>query len=516
MRGRTQARMLMAVWCLACCFTGFNCCAAEASGYIAARIDCNVATDGAMSCDAERAAASARYSAGVLPGSMAAEMGIWPNSIQSISKDHVNRHFTSLTGAETTRDLPEGVQPNTARSGAELIDGMASGATDAVPVEPFPQPTTATFAQALTGALSETDAARLSDSIAESTGEQLAALDVTGLQSAADALAGAGAFDVRGVLAQLSAGEGLDAQKLLRGALELIAGMLRGRAAFMIALITGAVLAGVAARLCGDNGARVASMASLCVAAVLIAADFAVLARDARAALEAMGTALDALLPLISGALAAMGAGVTSGLLGSALSALAGAGLMYGREYVVGLALMSAALELCAGLNPRARLSALAELMRTASGLMVGAALVVALGAISINGTLGAGMDGVSLRAAKYALDNMVPVVGGEIKDTVEVMAASCLMVQNLLGVCGMLLMVIGMARPVLTLTAAYLSYKACSAAAQALGGVQLGGLCEGIGRVLRTLMIAVLGAAAIAIMLLGALNASARTLFAA
>ena len=229
-----------------------------------------------------------------------------------------------------------------------------------------------------------------------------------------------------------------------------------------------------------------------------------------------MGTALDALLPLISGALAAMGAGVTSGLLGSALSALAGAGLMYGREYVVGLALMSAALELCAGLNPRARLSALAELMRTASGLMVGAALVVALGAISINGTLGAGMDGVSLRAAKYALDNMVPVVGGEIKDTVEVMAASCLMVQNLLGVCGMLLMVIGMARPVLTLTAAYLSYKACSAAAQALGGVQLGGLCEGIGRVLRTLMIAVLGAAAIAIMLLGALNASARTLFAA
>ena len=240
---------------------------------------------------------------------------------------------------------------------------------------------------------------------------------------------------MRGVLAQLSAGKGLDAQKLLRGALELIAGMLRGRAAFMIALITGAVLAGVAARLCGDNGARVASMASLCVAAALIAADFAVLARNARAALEAMGTALDALLPLISGALAAMGAGVTSGLLGSALSALAGAGLMYGREYVVGLALMSAALELCAGLNPRARLSALAELMRTASGLMVGAALVVALGAISINGTLGAGMDGVSLRAAKYALDNMVPVVGGEIKDTVEVMAASCLMVQNLLGV---------------------------------------------------------------------------------
>ncbi len=394
--------------------------------------------------------------------------------------------------------------------------GMAiPAAADAASPTPAATPAASAPDQALAGALNSAAAAELSASIAESTEAQLAALDVTALQSAADALAGAGAFDVAGVLAQLRAGEGLDAQRLLRAALELLAGLLRGRAAFMIALTTGAALAGVAARLCGEGGARVAATASLGVAAALVAADFAALARDARATLGALGAALDALLPLISGALAALGASVTSGLLGGALTALAGAGLRYGREYVVGLALVSAALELCAGLNPRVRLGALAELMRTAAGLLIGAALVVALGAISVNGTLGAGMDGVSLRAAKYALDK-VPVVGGEIKDTVEVMAASCLMVQNLLGVCGMLMMLMGVARPVMALAAAYLSYKASAAAAQALGGAQLGGLCEGIARVVRTLMIAVLGAAAIAIMLLGALNSAARALVAA
>lgn len=371
-------------------------------------------------------------------------------------------------------------------------------------------------AQAAAAELAESEAAELDASIGEAAGAMLDALDTSALQSAADALAGEGAFDVREVLRRLRAGEGLDAQKLLRGALELAAGMLRGRAGFMIALITGSVLAGVAARLCGEGGARVAAAASLCVVAALVAGDFAELALSARTALGALGAALDALMPLISSALAALGASATQGLLGGALSALAGAGLSYGREYVVGLALMSAAIELCAGLNPRARLGALAELMRTASGLMVGAALVVALGAIGINGALGAGMDGVSLRAAKYALDNIVPVVGGEIKDTVEVMAASCIMVQNLLGVCGMLLMITGMARPVLALAAAYLSYKVCSACAQALGGEQLGALCEGMARSVRALMIAVLGAAAIAIMLLGALGAAARALLAA
>lgn len=340
---------------------------------------------------------------------------------------------------------------------------------------------------------------------------QLAALDVSGLQRAADALAGEGLFDVRAVLDRLRSGETLDAQALLERLLSLMAALLRGRAGFMLTLVACAVLAGMAGRLCGEGGGRVCDMACRCVTAGLLAGDFADCAMQAREALAALGGVLDALLPLITGVMAAMGAGVTGGLMSGLAAAFTGAGLSAGRQWVMGLALGSAALELSSGLSAQLRLTRAAELMRTLCGMLVGAALVVMLGAIKVNGALGADMDGVSLRAAKYAAGNIVPVVGGEIKDTMEVLAASCLLVQSALGACGMLLVILGMARPVAALAAAYISYRACAAAAQALGGEGVVGLADGLGRTLRMLMTAVLGAAAMALMLLGALGTAAR-----
>lgn len=340
---------------------------------------------------------------------------------------------------------------------------------------------------------------------------QLDALDIAALQSAADRLSAG--VDVRALLAGMLEGEGVDAEALLRGVLGMLASLMRGRAGFMLAMLCCFVLAGMASRIC-EGGARVSEMTCLCVTAGLVAGDIASLAGQAREALSAMGSAADALLPLISGAMAAAGARTSAGLLGGLLTAVAGAGMQFGREHVIGMAMVSAALEICSGLTPRLNLRRAAELLRSLCGMLVGAALVLALGAMTING-MAADVDGVSVRAAKYALDNLVPVVGGQLKDTVEIMTASCMMVQSLIGSCGMLILLMGAARPAATLAAAYISYKICAAAAQTLGGTPLSDMCEGLAGALRVLVVAVLGAAALMIMLLGAMGTAARSLMA-
>ena len=89
-------------------------------------------------------------------------------------------------------------------------------------------------------------------------------------------------------------------------------------------------------------------------------------------------------------------------------------------------------------------------------------------------------------------------------------------MAQSLLGSCGMLLIVVGAAQPALTLAAAYISYNICAAIAQALGGDKLDDMCMGLAKTLRTLTVAVVGTAAIMIMLIGSLGTAARSLMAA
>ena len=50
-------------------------------------------------------------------------------------------------------------------------------------------------------------------------------------------------------------------------------------------------------------------------------------------------------------------------------------------------------------------------------------------------GRSAAAVDGVSIRTAKYAMDNFIPIVGGMFADTVDTLVGCSLIVQNAVGV---------------------------------------------------------------------------------
>lgn len=52
------------------------------------------------------------------------------------------------------------------------------------------------------------------------------------------------------------------------------------------------------------------------------------------------------------------------------------------------------------------------------------------LGAMSLQGVTSASIDGVAIRAAKYAVDNFVPVVGGMFSDTMDTLVGCTLIVK--------------------------------------------------------------------------------------
>ncbi len=53
-----------------------------------------------------------------------------------------------------------------------------------------------------------------------------------------------------------------------------------------------------------------------------------------------------------------------------------------------------------------------------------------------------ASIDGVAIRAAKYAVDNFVPVVGGMFSDTMDTLVGCTLIVKNALGVAAVLVLI--------------------------------------------------------------------------
>lgn len=58
-----------------------------------------------------------------------------------------------------------------------------------------------------------------------------------------------------------------------------------------------------------------------------------------------------------------------------------------------------------------------------------------------MQGVCSASIDGVAIRAAKYAVDNFVPVVGGMFSDTMDTLVGCTLIVKNALGVAAVLVL---------------------------------------------------------------------------
>lgn len=83
---------------------------------------------------------------------------------------------------------------------------------------------------------------------------------------------------------------------------------------------------------------------------------------------------------------------------------------------------------------------------------------------ITISGSLGGSVDGVTLKAAKFAVSGSVPVVGGIISDAAETMLSGAALLKNTVGVFGMLCIVAICIVPFFCVGANYLLFKAGSA----------------------------------------------------
>ena len=83
---------------------------------------------------------------------------------------------------------------------------------------------------------------------------------------------------------------------------------------------------------------------------------------------------------------------------------------------------------------------------------------------MSIQGICSASFDGVAIRAAKYAIDNFVPIVGGMFADTMDTLVGCTLIVKNALGVTAMLILGGVMLLPIVRAFSVAAVMKICAA----------------------------------------------------
>ena len=220
------------------------------------------------------------------------------------------------------------------------------------------------------------------------------------------------------------------------------------------------------------------------------------------ATVQQISAGMQGLLPMLLTMMAAVGGSAGSALMRPA-AASAMTSLISG--VTVPLAVASGVLCMLCHLGDGIRVQRLAEFTQQCAVWSLGIGFTVFIGVLTTRSVTAAAIDGVTLRTAKYALNNLVPFVGGLFADTVDTLVGSGMLVQSALGVTG--LIVIAVLPLCQTLVAAML-YKLASALMQPVSDGSLAGCIHDFAKVLMLLFVLQLSAAAMYLMLIAQLIA--------
>ena len=185
------------------------------------------------------------------------------------------------------------------------------------------------------------------------------------------------------------------------------------------------------------------------------------------------------LLPVMAAALAGQGAGTTSTVLymGTAafdlvLTGLISRYLLPGVYVFLAMATANSALE-------NGTLKQLRDFCKWMISWTLKTLLIVFTTYMSISGVISGTTDAVALKAAKFTISNVVPVVGGILSDASEAVLISAGLAKNAAGIYGIIAILAMFLAPFLKIGVHYLVLKITAAVATLFGPKQLAALID-------------------------------------
>ncbi len=134
------------------------------------------------------------------------------------------------------------------------------------------------------------------------------------------------------------------------------------------------------------------------------------------------------------------------------------------RNFFVPLVFMSTVLSIVNNISDKIQLTRLVSLIKQIVSWALGIILTVFIISVTLQGSLGAVIDGATQKAAKFAISTFIPVVGKTLADAADTVIGCTLMIKNAAGVAAMIGILLICIVPLIKIIALVGLFKAASA----------------------------------------------------
>ena len=258
-------------------------------------------------------------------------------------------------------------------------------------------------------------------------------------------------------------------------------------AAIMLGKITAATMLCVLVRSMSAEGTVDKVFTLICVlTTVLVISDTVTDSLySVKTSMEQMNRFMMSYIPIFSSVATAGGsAAAGAGYYGVMLIICESAGILADTILVPFLSAVLA-VTLVSAINPSLDLGSLAESVKKLVIWVLGIVMTLFTGLLSIQSFAGAAADNLSARAVKFAASSFIPVIGGSVSEAYSAVKGSIGVIRTSVGVIGVIIMAVIVAKPLLTILAVKLAVWIGATINDIFGISNSGGLLKSINSVL-------------------------------
>lgn len=186
--------------------------------------------------------------------------------------------------------------------------------------------------------------------------------------------------------------------------------------------------------------------------------------------IESVTGLVNVIIPIIISLLVLMGLPITSTVLNPIfIGGIAAINLVF-KNFIFVTISMAFGILVISNLSDNIKLNRLSSFIKQINVVALGAVFTVYLGLVSIQGLYVTSFDKFTVKTAKYAVGNFIPVVGGFVSDSIDILLSSSQLIKNVFGGVGLVLLVGICLIPVIKIIGVILVYKVCAIAIEPIG----------------------------------------------
>lgn len=207
---------------------------------------------------------------------------------------------------------------------------------------------------------------------------------------------------------------------------------------------------------------------------VLVLSSFSVVVGECIQSVNSMQTQMQAVFPILLTLIATSGGSVSVAVYRPAVLFLSEGIVGVVTGAVFPLAVLICVLNMVGNMSGEIRLKNFSSLFASVIKWTLGISLAAFTVFLTVQGITSATYDGLSFKAAKYAVSNSVPIIGGFLGSGFDLVIAGSVLIKNSVGSCGIILLAIVLAGPLIRLIAYNLFLKLSAAVVEPLGDVRI------------------------------------------